>query len=100
METKGSQESLQSRLSFFHHGRLFSSDRDDSSDSDDYLETGLKEMLCLILQENSFHFNGKDYLQTHGSAMGTKMAVALFANIFMAKIEKERLGHTEREKTR
>ena len=41
METKGSQESLQSRLSFFHHGRLFSSDRDDSSDSDDYLETGL-----------------------------------------------------------
>ena len=42
METKESQESLQSRLSFFHHGRLFSSDRDDSSDSDDYLETGLK----------------------------------------------------------
>ena len=42
METKGSQESLQSRLWFFHHGRLFSSDRDDSSDSDDYLETGLK----------------------------------------------------------
>ena len=45
-------------------------------------------MLSLILQENSFQFNGKDYLQTHGTAMGTKMAVA-FANIFMAKIEKE-----------
>ena len=42
METKGSQGSLQSRLSFFHHGRLFSSDRDDSSDSDDYMETRLK----------------------------------------------------------
>ena len=41
-----------------------------------------------FLQENSFQFNGKDYLQTHGTAMGTKMAVA-FANIFMAKIEKE-----------
>ena len=41
METKESQESLQPRLSFFHRGRLFSSDRDDSSDSDDYLETGL-----------------------------------------------------------
>ena len=40
METKESQESLQSRLSFFHLGRQFSSDRDDSSDSDDYLETG------------------------------------------------------------
>ena len=48
----------------------------------------LGEMLSLILQENSFQFNGKDYLQTHGTAMGTKMAVA-FANIFMAKIEKE-----------
>ena len=58
----------------------------------------LKEMLCLILQENAFHFNGKDYLQTHGTAMGTKMAVA-FANIFMAKIEKEILGHAVREKT-
>lgn len=44
----------------------------------------LREMLSLILQENSFQFNGKDYLQTHGTAMGTKMAVA-FANIFMAK---------------
>ena len=43
----------------------------------------LSEMLSLILQENSFQFNGKDYLQTHGTAMGTKMAVA-FANIFMA----------------
>ena len=44
----------------------------------------LRQMLSLILQENKF--NGKDYLQTHGTAMGTKMAVA-FANIFMAKIE-------------
>ena len=47
----------------------------------------LSEMLSLILQENWFQFNRKDYLQTHGTAMGTKMAVA-FANIFMAKIEK------------
>ena len=44
------------------------------------------EMLSLILQENSFQFDRKDYLQTHGTAMGTKMAVA-FANIYMAKIE-------------
>ena len=48
----------------------------------------LSEMLSLILQENSFQFNGKDYPQTHGTAMGTKMAIA-FANTFMAKIEKE-----------
>ena len=44
-------------------------------------------MLSLILK-NSFQFNGKDYLQTHGTAMGTIMAVA-FANIFMESIEKE-----------
>ena len=48
----------------------------------------LREMLSLILKENSFQFNGKDYLQTHGTAMGTKMAVA-FANIFMPSIKKE-----------
>ena len=37
----------------------------------------LREMLSLILQENSFQLGGKEYLQTHGTAMGTKMAVAL-----------------------
>ena len=37
----------------------------------------LSEMLSLIRQENSFQFlKGKDYLQTHATAMGTKMAVA------------------------
>ena len=46
----------------------------------------LREMLRLILKENSFQFNGKIYLQIHGTAMGTKKAVA-FANIFMADIE-------------
>ena len=44
--------------------------------------------LLLILQENSFQFRGNNFLQTHGTAMGTKMAVA-FANIFMAHIEEE-----------
>ena len=44
------------------------------------------EMLGLILKENSFQFNGENFLQTHGTAMGTKMAVS-FANIFMAEIE-------------
>ena len=46
----------------------------------------LREMLGLILKENSFQFNGRHLLQTHGTAMGTKTAVS-FANIFMAKIE-------------
>ena len=34
----------------------------------------LRQMLGLILNENSFQFNGDNYLQTHGTAMGTKMA--------------------------
>ena len=50
-------------------------------------------MLTLILKENSFRFNGKDYLQIHGTAMGTKMAVA-FANIFMASIETQILSES------
>ena len=48
----------------------------------------LKRALKLILQENSFEFNGKNYLQTHGTAMGTKIAVA-FANIFMGTVESQ-----------
>ncbi|XP_068680176.1 uncharacterized protein [Montipora foliosa] len=51
----------------------------------------LREMLRLILKENSLQFNGRHYLQTHGTAMGTKTAVS-FANIFMAKIETEILS--------
>ena len=47
----------------------------------------LRRMLCLILKENSFQLNKRYYLQTHGSAIGTKRAVA-FANIFLAKMEK------------
>jgi len=41
-------------------------------------------MLGVILTENTFKFNGKNYLQTHGVAMGTKTAVS-FAT--MAEIE-------------
>ena len=50
-------------------------------------------MLRLILKENFFHFNGKHYLQTHGTAMGTKTAVFV-ANIFMAYIETTTLSKT------
>ena len=53
----------------------------------------LKQMLGLILKENSFEFKGENYLQTHGTAMGTKMAVA-FANIFMAEIETDPLNQS------
>ena len=51
----------------------------------------LRRILKLILQENSFEFNSKNYLQTHRTAMGTKMAVA-FANIFMSAVETAKLN--------
>lgn len=46
-----------------------------------------KAAVRLILQESSFQFNEHVYLQTRGTAMATKIAVA-FASIFMiAKTE-------------
>ena len=48
-------------------------------------------MLRLMLKRNSFQFNRKNYLQIHGTAMGTKMAIA-FANIFMADLETQILS--------
>ena len=55
-------------------------------------------MLRLILKKNSFQFDGKDYFQIHGIAMGTKMAVA-FVNIFMAKIERQILNQSVKKPT-
>ena len=53
----------------------------------------LQRALKLILAENSFQFNGENCLQIHGTAMDTKMAVAI-ANIFMAKVETEILNQS------
>ena len=55
--------------------------------------THLGELMRLILKENSLTFNDKHFLQTHGIAMGAKMAIA-FAVIFMAHIEKRLLTAT------
>ena len=48
----------------------------------------------LILEENSFKFTNKLYLQRHGTSMGTKAAV-VFANIFMAEIETQILRQSK-----
>ena len=49
-------------------------------------------MLKLILQENSFQINnGRNYLQTHGTAVGSKVTVA-FANIYLSRIETEKIS--------
>ena len=39
----------------------------------------LEQALRLILQENSFQFYGKNYLQTHGTAMGTKVETEILS---------------------
>ena len=45
----------------------------------------LREMLRIILKENSFHFNGKNHLQSDGTPMGTKWQY--LANILMVEVE-------------
>lgn len=44
----------------------------------------------MVLKKNNFTFQGEHYLQTNGTAMGTKMAPS-YANIFMGKVEKQLL---------
>ena len=51
----------------------------------------MREMIRLILTENSFQFSGKLYLQTHRTAMDTKTAVSS-AHIFMSYIETQSLS--------
>ena len=50
----------------------------------------LRELLRLILEENSVKFNERHLIQTHGVAIGTKTAVS-FSVIFMADLEKRLL---------
>ena len=46
----------------------------------------LAELLWLVLTLNNFRFNGKNYLQIGGTAMGTRLAPS-FANIYMNHFE-------------
>ena len=50
----------------------------------------LLHMIHIILTHNNFQFNGINYLQINGTAMGTKMAPN-YANLFMAKLEQDLL---------
>ena len=46
----------------------------------------LVQLLGLVLNKNNFEFNGEHYLQTSGTAMGTRVAPS-FANTFMGDFE-------------
>ena len=48
----------------------------------------LCQLIHLILESNSFTFNGAYYLQLQGTAMGTRMA-PLYANLFLGKFEQQ-----------
>ena len=51
------------------------------------------ETLCDLIHitMNNFTFNDKNYLQIHGTAMGTRMAPS-YANLFLAKFETDALS--------
>ena len=51
------------------------------------------DLLRISLENNDFTFNGKWYLQTYGTAMGKTFAPR-YADIFMAKWEREALAKT------
>lgn len=46
----------------------------------------ISELINLVLTKNHFQFDGKNYLQILGTAMGTKMAPS-YASLFMGKLE-------------
>ena len=48
----------------------------------------LAAKFCILISRKLIPVHWKNFLQTHGTAMGTKMAVA-FANIFMGKVESQ-----------
>ena len=55
-------------------------------------------LISLILKKNSFSFNGENYIQKHGTVIGTQMA-ASFANIFMGKLERNILHQATHKPT-
>ena len=52
----------------------------------------LCDLIRMILTMNSFEFNNTFYIQTHGTVMGTRMALS-YANLFLAKFEIDALTH-------
>ncbi|KAK3726201.1 hypothetical protein QZH41_002878 [Actinostola sp. cb2023] len=63
-----------------------------STRSDKTIPTNtLCDLIRMILTMNNFTFNNNNYLQIHGTAMGTKMAPS-FANLFLGYFEANALN--------
>ena len=50
----------------------------------------LLELLEMVLEKNNFQFNGTNFLQIGGTAMGTRVAPT-YANLFMSRLEEKML---------
>ena len=64
-----------------------------------FSEDFIIDRIQLILENNTFHFNGEHYLQLQGTAMGTKMAPS-YVNLVLAYLEEllyEKLKSTNEE---
>ena len=55
----------------------------------------ISKLINLVLTKNNFQFNGENYLQVLGTAMGTRMAPS-FASLFMGKLEMDFLDSCEK----
>ena len=51
----------------------------------------ISKLITLVLTKNNFQFNGENYLQVLGTALGTRMAPSC-ASLFMGKLEMDFLG--------
>ena len=58
----------------------------------------LIHLIKLILTKNSFIFEGEHYLQIHGTAMGTRMALS-YVNIFMCDLVRRILNQVDNKPT-
>ena len=58
----------------------------------------LIELLKIVLTKNNFQFNGQNYLQLGGTAMGTRVAPS-YANLFMRKLEMKLLSNQQTKPT-
>ena len=69
---------------------IFFNTRDRNTNASSICTETLCDLIRMIPPVNNFSFNDKHYLQTHGTAMGTKMAPS-YANLFLAKFETDSL---------
>ena len=58
----------------------------------------IDKVLDTVLKKNNIQFNGENYLQIGGTAMGSKVALA-YANIFMRDLEEKLLQNHEYKPT-